>query len=41
VFPEPAKRPLKTGFIIDKAVMNLGYSPIDLNEGLKEVLGIN
>ena len=40
VFPEPAKRPLKTGFIIDKAVMNLGYSPIGLNEGLKEVLGI-
>ncbi len=40
-FTEPAKRPLKTGFIIDKAVRELGYAPIDLNEGLKEVLGLH
>jgi dTDP-4-dehydrorhamnose reductase len=37
-FVEPAKRPLKTGFIIEKAVRQLGYVPHSLNEGLNKVL---
>jgi dTDP-4-dehydrorhamnose reductase len=37
-FTEPAKRPLRTGFIIDKAVRQLGYVPHSLNDGLKKVL---
>lgn len=31
---QPAARPLKTGFIIDKAVQELGYHPHTLTEGL-------
>jgi len=31
---ESAKRPVKTGFIIDKAVNELGYSPRSFEEGL-------
>ncbi len=34
VFPEPAKRPPKTGFIITKATRELGYVPHSLNEAL-------
>ncbi len=34
---QPAKRPLKTGFILDKAVKDLGYKPHSLKEGLKIV----
>ncbi len=34
-FTQPAKRPPKTGFIIDKARRELGYSPRSFNEGLK------
>ena len=37
-FSEPAQRPLKTGFIIEKAIRNLGYSPHSLDEGLKKIL---
>lgn len=37
-FEEPAKRPPKTGFIITKAVKELGYVPMKLEEGLKKVL---
>jgi len=37
-FTEPAKRPLKTGFIIEKAVRQLGFVPHSLNDGLKKVL---
>jgi len=37
-FTQPAKRPLKTGFIIDKAKKELGYKPISLNEALKIML---
>jgi dTDP-4-dehydrorhamnose reductase len=33
-FQQPAKRPLKTGFIIDKAVNELGYRPHSFTEGL-------
>jgi dTDP-4-dehydrorhamnose reductase len=33
-FSEPARRPLKTGFIIEKAKRDLGYEPISFREGL-------
>lgn len=33
-FFQPAKRPAKTGFIIDKAKRELGFSPISFKEGL-------
>jgi dTDP-4-dehydrorhamnose reductase len=36
-FVQPAKRPLKTGFNIDKAKRELGYQPHSFNEGLKIV----
>ncbi|MBP6687218.1 MAG: NAD(P)-dependent oxidoreductase [Lacibacter sp.] len=39
-FKEPAKRPAKTGFIITKAVKELGYVPVKLEDGLKRVFGI-
>ncbi len=35
-FSQPAKRPLKTGFIIDKAKKELGYEPLSFEEGLKK-----
>jgi dTDP-4-dehydrorhamnose reductase len=35
-FTQPAKRPAKTGFIIDKARNELGYEPLSFNEGLKK-----
>lgn len=34
-FKQPAARPLKTGFIIDKAKRELGYAPRSFSEGLK------
>lgn len=33
-FTQPAKRPPKTGFIIDKAVNQLGYNPRSFDEGI-------
>jgi dTDP-4-dehydrorhamnose reductase len=36
-FVQPAKRPLKTGFIVDKAKRELGYNPHSFDEGLKIV----
>ncbi|MBX2925111.1 MAG: SDR family oxidoreductase [Chitinophagaceae bacterium] len=39
VFSQPAQRPLKTGFIIDKAEKELGYQPISFTEGMKQMLG--
>lgn len=42
-FIQPAKRPLKTGFVIDKAIRELGFKPHSFNEGLdivKEQLGL-
>jgi dTDP-4-dehydrorhamnose reductase len=33
-FSQPARRPLRTGFIIDKASRELGYSPVSFREGL-------
>jgi len=35
-FSQPAKRPPKTGFIIDKAKKVLGYKPVSFEEGLKK-----
>lgn len=35
-FTQPAKRPPKTGFIIDKAKTQLGFDPISFDEGLKK-----
>jgi len=37
VFTQPAQRPLKTGFIIDKAEKDLGYSPISFKEGIAKM----
>lgn len=38
-FTQPATRPLRTGFIINKAKMDLGYQPISFKEALKLMLG--
>jgi dTDP-4-dehydrorhamnose reductase len=38
-FIQPAKRPMKTGFIIDKARRELGYEPRSFEEGLRIVKG--
>lgn len=38
-FTQPATRPLKTGFVIDKAKKELGYQPISFKEALKLMLG--
>ncbi len=35
-FSQPARRPLKTGFIIDKAREQLGYEPVSFEEGLRK-----
>lgn len=37
LFSQPAQRPLKTGFIIDKAKRELGFAPISFKEGLEEM----
>jgi len=34
---QAAKRPPKTGFILDKAINDLGYSPVSFEEGIKFV----
>lgn len=36
-FSQPGKRPLKTGFVIDKAVHELGYAPVGFEEGMGEM----
>ncbi len=35
-FTQPAKRPAKTGFLIDKARKELGYDPLSFDEGLRK-----
>jgi dTDP-4-dehydrorhamnose reductase len=35
-FNQAARRPLKTGFVIDKARKELGYEPLSFDEGLKK-----
>jgi dTDP-4-dehydrorhamnose reductase len=37
-FSQPAKRPPKTGFVIDKAKTELGYDPLSFAEGLRKTL---
>lgn len=41
VFTQPAQRPLKTGFIIDKAEKELGYSPIGFMEGMRRMFPLH
>jgi dTDP-4-dehydrorhamnose reductase len=36
-FTQPARRPLKTGFIIDKARKELNYNPCSFVEGIETV----
>jgi dTDP-4-dehydrorhamnose reductase len=38
-FTQPAQRPLKTGFIIEKARKDLGYEPIGFKDSLQKMLG--
>jgi dTDP-4-dehydrorhamnose reductase len=38
-FTQPAKRPARTGFILDKAVSVLGYNPVSFEEGIKVLAG--
>lgn len=33
-FSQPAKRPPRTGFILDKPIKELGYNPMSFNEGI-------
>jgi dTDP-4-dehydrorhamnose reductase len=35
-FTQPARRPPKTGFVIDKAKKRLGFNPLSFDEGLKK-----
>lgn len=37
-FTQPARRPLRTGFTIDKAKRTLGYQPISFKEALNKML---
>ncbi|NDC78838.1 MAG: SDR family oxidoreductase [Chitinophagia bacterium] len=38
-FSQPARRPLRTGFVIDKARRLLGYEPLSFEEGLARSFG--
>lgn len=38
-FSQPARRPLRTGFIVEKARTLLGYSPVSFQQGLILTLG--
>jgi len=38
LFTQPAKRPAKTGFIIEKAKNELGFNPLSFKEGLRRML---
>lgn len=40
-FVQPAKRPAKTGFNIEKAKRVLGYNPVDFKEGLRLTFGLD
>jgi dTDP-4-dehydrorhamnose reductase len=39
-FTQPAKRPPRTGFVLDKAIDVLGYNPVSFEEGIK-IVGAN
>ena len=36
-FSQPAKRPARTGFILDKSIELLGYNPVSFREGIAEL----
>ncbi|MEO5891000.1 MAG: SDR family oxidoreductase [Ferruginibacter sp.] len=38
VFTQPARRPAKTGFIIEKAKRELGFNPLGFEDGMKKML---
>ena len=38
-FTQPAKRPARTGFVLDKAVSVLGYNPVSFEEGIGILAG--
>lgn len=38
-FTQPGKRPARTGFVIDKAIHDLGYAPVSFEEGIRLTLG--
>ena len=38
-FTQPAKRPARTGFVLDKAISVLGYNPISFEEGIEILAG--
>jgi len=38
-FSQPARRPAKTGFIIDKAINELGYQPHSFKQGIEIIAG--
>jgi dTDP-4-dehydrorhamnose reductase len=38
-FTQPAKRPPRTGFLLDKAVAVLGYNPVSFEEGIQVLVG--
>ena len=37
VFSQPAKRPAKTGFVIEKAIKELGFKPNNIDDGLQKM----
>jgi len=37
-FTQPARRPLRTGFVIGKAEKELGFAPLSFEEGLARML---
>jgi dTDP-4-dehydrorhamnose reductase len=39
-FTQPGRRPPRTGFIIDKAVHDLGYDPVSFDQGILLTLGL-
>lgn len=38
-FTQPAKRPARTGFVLDKAVSVLGYNPVSFEKGIEILAG--
>ena len=38
-FTQPAKRPARTGFVLDKAISVLGYNPVSFEEGIRVLEG--
>jgi len=40
IFSQHARRPPKTGFIIDKARKELGFEPMSFDQGLKKMFAL-